>query len=250
MKLRSCLLPILLFTLGFASPAALRAAEAVKSLAAKGTPLEQGERISFIGDSITMQGGFVAVIEKAIAASEATKDLGVKVCKHGLNGARVDTIVGGETPWGKQSPYAELLKTDEPTVVVLYLGVNDVEQGQINPEEFEAGLGKLVAEAKATGATVIVLTPAVAGETIDESPRNVKLDQYAAISRKVAAEQKVTLCDVRHAFVAFLQKHNTDKKPHGLLTYDGIHMSAAGNDLLAETISQSLIEALGARKSE
>jgi lysophospholipase L1-like esterase len=229
-----------------ASSAAL-GGEALARLTAEGTPLRKGERISFIGDSITMQGGFVRAIEKQLAASDATKDLGVRVFQHGLNGGRVDTIVGGKTPWGKQLPYAELLKQDQPTVVVLYLGVNDAEQGKTTVEEFQKGLSQLVADAKAAGATVVLLTPAVAGEQTEATSRSAKLDEFAARSRQVAEAQHVVLCDVRAAFVDYLREHNTDNKSRGLLTYDGIHMSDAGNALLAETIAKSLAAALAAR---
>jgi len=214
------------------------------------TPLRENDRISFIGDSITMQGGFIRLIREGIGRSDHTKDLAVHLFQHGLNGGRVDTIVEGVTPWGKQDPFPKLLEKDKPTVVVIFLGVNDVTHGDaVSPEAFEKGLGKLVSEAKKTGAVVILATPAVAGEKHDgTNPHDAKMDQYAAISRKVAAANQVALCDLRKAFIEYLKKNNAENKPRGLLTYDGIHLSPQGNELLANRLSRSITAALAKRK--
>lgn len=214
------------------------------------TLLRENERISCIGDSITMQGGFIRLMRDAIGRSDHTKDLGVQLFQHGLNGGRVDTIVDGVTPWGKQDPFSKLLETDKPTVVVIYLGVNDVTHGgAVSPEAFEKGLGKLVSEARQTGAAVILATPAVAGEKNDgTNPQDAKMDQYAAISGKVAAANQVVLCDLRKAFIEHLKRNNPENKPRGVLTYDGIHMSPKGNELLANEFARSVIEALANSK--
>lgn len=219
-------------------------------LTAANTPLRENDRISFIGDSITMQGGFIRLIREAIGRSDHTKDLSVQLFQHGLNGGRVDTIVEGVTPWGKQDPFSTLLEKDQPTVVVIFLGVNDVTHGNaVSPEAFETGLGKLVSEAKQTGAVVVLATLAVAGEKHDgTNPHDAKLDRYASISRKVAAAKQVALCDLRKAFIEYLKANNPENKPRGVLAYDGIHMSAQGNDLLADELSRSITEALGSRK--
>ena len=219
-------------------------------LTAANTPLRENERISFIGDSITMQGGFIRLMREAVGRSDHTKDLGVQLFQHGLNGGRVDTIVDGVTPWGKQDPLSKLLKKDKPTVVLIFLGVNDVTHGNaVSPEAFETGLGKLVSEARQTGAAVILATPAVASEKHDgTNPHDAKMDQYAAISRKVAAAKQVALCDLRKAFIEYLKANNPENKPRGVLTYDGIHMSPKGNELLANELSRSISEALAKRK--
>ena len=139
--------------------------EGLRLLAGADTPLRENERISFIGDSITMQGGFIRRMQEALAESDHAKNLGVQLFQHGLNGGRVDTIVTGVTPWGKQDPFSKLLEKDKPTVVVIFLGVNDVTHGDaVSPEAFEKGLTRLASEAKQAGAAVILATPAVAGE--------------------------------------------------------------------------------------
>ena len=242
----------MVLTVGLLVPLGTQAEEknGLGLLTAADTPLRENEHISFIGDSITMQGGFIRLMREASGQSDHTKDLSVQLFRHGLNGGRVDTIVEGVTPWGKQDPFSTLLEKDKPTVVVIFLGVNDVTHGgAVGPEAFETGLGKLVSEAKQTGAVVVLATPAVAGEKHDgTNPHDAKMDRYASISRKVAAAKQVALCDLRKAFIEYLKANNPENKPRGILTYDGIHMSAKGNDLLAHELSRSITEALGNRK--
>lgn len=221
----------------------------MEALVGAKSPLRQDEHISFFGDSITMQGGFTKMIGQAIKESDHTKGLRVKLFGHGLNGGRVDTLPGGVSKWGKQLPVSELMEKDKPTAVVLFIGVNDVtHRDAVSPEQFEKGLNDLIAMMKKDGAVVVLVTPAVAGEkTGGMNSRDRKMDQYADISRKVAAENKVTLCDARKAFVEYIEKNNPENKARGVLTKDGIHMNAAGNSLLADLMAQSLAEAMQQR---
>ena len=253
MMLRRCVLSTTMaLTVGLLVPPGTQAdvQNGLEHLIGADTPLRKNDRISFIGDSITMQGGFIRLMREAIGRSDHTKDLSVQLFQHGLNGGRVDTIVGGVTPWGKQDPFSTLLKKNKPTVVVIFLGVNDVTHGNaVSPEAFETGLGKLVSEAKQTGAVVILATPAVAGEKRDgTNPHDAKMDQYASISRKVAAAKHVALCDLRKTFIEYLKANNPENKPRGILTYDGIHMSPKGNELLANELSRCITAALATRK--
>ena len=57
--------------------------------------------------------------------------------------------------------------------------------------------------------------------------------------------------DLRKAFVDYLKTHNATKDAkgqyprQGILTYDGVHLSARGNELVADLIAQGICEALG-----
>ncbi len=63
-------------------------------LAAKDCPLAKGERIAFLGDSITQggagPGGYCRLIDEAIA--KAHPDLGVKIIYAGISGHRVPDL--------------------------------------------------------------------------------------------------------------------------------------------------------------
>jgi lysophospholipase L1-like esterase len=255
MKTRTCTLLAMAVCLVLASAA--RSDDAAKSkplspavakLVADGTPLAKGDKIAFFGDSITMQGGHIQMIAAAIRQSPATKDLGVKLLQHGLNGGRVPTVLEGKSPWGNiGGPMAKLLETEKPDVVIIALGINDVWHGAkgTTKPEFEDGLKKMVALVKAGKATLILCTPSVIGEELDaKNKMNATLDEYAEIVRKVAAEEKVSLCDAHKAFVARLKEVNSANKHSGNLTYDGVHMNEKGNALLAEAVAETLAQSL------
>ena len=214
------------------------------------SPLQSTERIVFVGDSITMQGGFVELISQASQTSPAHAN--VQVTRHGLNGGRVPDMAVGKTPWGEIKPFAEILATDKPTILVLYLGINDVMHSPgTSPEDFESGLTDMLTAAQAAGATVVLATPAVNGENIDpEAEDQQKLASYAEITRQVAERNGATLCDLRQAFVDYLQEHNAAQARSGLLTYDGVHMSAEGNRLIAELMASALAKAAQARQAK
>ncbi|MBL8890080.1 MAG: hypothetical protein JNL67_08885 [Planctomycetaceae bacterium] len=211
------------------------------------SPLQKNERIVFVGDSITMQGGFADLISQALQEKQA--ELEVQVTRHGLNGGRVPDMSQGKTPWGEIKPYGEILADEKPTILILYLGINDVMHSPgTSPEDFETGLTDMIQAAQKIGAAVVLATPAVNGENIDlESADQQKLESYAKICRQVAEKQSATLCDLRHAFAEHLRVANPAKEHHGILTYDGVHMSDAGNRLIAEQMSHSIAVAANAR---
>ncbi|MGB6043193.1 MAG: GDSL-type esterase/lipase family protein, partial [Pirellulales bacterium] len=137
------------------------------------------------------------------------------------------------------------------TVVFIYIGINDVWHGANGTpkDRFDAGLRDLVKKISDAGATIVLATPSVIGEKTDGSnPHDALLEEYAEISRKVAQDTGTTLCDLRVAFIERLKEINPDNKERGLLTGDGVHLSAAGNQFVAEQTAQSIAAALKARK--
>ena len=158
-----------------------------------------------------------------------------------------------EVPWGELGgTMQQLLDKEKPDVVVIFLGVNDVwhkEKGTA-PEDFQAGLKKMIDLSRAGKAKVVLATLATIGEKPDGSnPFDKKLDQYAGLTRDVAQQSGVTLVDLRKAFLAYLKQNNSKDangqyKADKILTYDGVHMLPAGNDLLADRISRGIVLAL------
>ncbi|MCE9561254.1 MAG: hypothetical protein K8U57_04290 [Planctomycetes bacterium] len=131
----------------------------------------------------------------------------------------------------------------KPSVVVIYIGINDVWHGLSDPskgtskEKFEEGLKDIIGKIKDGGARVILCTPTVIGEKkAGGNKADAQLDEYAEISRKVAKDTGSKLCDLRKAFVDHLAKNNADDKDKGVLTSDTVHLNEAGNKLVAETI--------------
>jgi len=198
-----------------------------------------GERIVFLGDSITQggagPGGYVTLVREAIAA--ALPDQGIEVLGAGISGNKVPDLE-------KRLDRDVLAK--KPTTVVIYIGINDVwhsQRGQGTPKEaFDKGLRSLVERIRAGGARVILCTPSVIGEKpTGGNPLDAMLDEYSAVTRGVAADLKTGLLDLRQAFVGHLASANAAQADKGTLTTDGVHLNAAGNRFVADR----MLEALG-----
>jgi lysophospholipase L1-like esterase len=200
-------------------------------------PLQKGQRIVFLGDSITAGGvgpkGYVTVIK-----NELPKDLDMQIIGAGISGNKVPDL---------QKRLDKDVLSKKPNLVVIYIGINDVWHGEkdptrgTTPERYEEGLRDIISRCQAASAQVLLCTPTVIGELPGGANKlDAKLDEYAELSRKVAREMKVPLCDLRKAFLNHEEKHNTEKKDRGILTGDRVHLSEAGNRLVATTILQHL----------
>jgi lysophospholipase L1-like esterase len=205
--------------------------------------LRKGERIVFLGDSITEAGernpkGFVQLIRKEL--KEKHPDLGIEVIGAGISGNKVPDL---------QKRLERDVLRKKPTVVVIYIGINDVWHGERNPalgtpkDRYEAGLKDVIGRIKDAGARVVLCTPSVIGEKKGGgNSLDTRLDEYAAISRAVAKETHVYLCDLHSAFREYLQEHNPQDGEKGVLTADRVHLNDAGNRFVAERILKCLGE--------
>ncbi len=196
------------------------------------TGFKSGDRIVFFGDSLTQQGGrpngYVTLFRQALKSNGHTD---VKVINAGISGHKVPDL--------QKRLNKDVLK-HKPTHVVIYIGINDVwhslkgEGRGTKPEVFEAGVRELIAKISAAGAKTILCTPSVIGEkAAGTNPLDAMLEQFSAISRRVASESGASLLDLRKLFAAHLKKTNTADKERGVLTTDGVHFNDAGNLFVA-----------------
>jgi isoamyl acetate esterase len=196
-------------------------------------PLQKGERIVFLGDSITAAGagkkGYITFIKQAL--DERHKDLNVACLGAGVSGNKVPDL---------QKRVERDVIAKKPTLVVIYIGINDVWHGERDPargtpkDRFAAGLKEVIGKITAAGARVVLCTPSVIGEKHDGSNKlDAQLDEYAAVSRGVARELKVPVCDLRKAFLEHLKKNNPENAEKGILTNDRVHLNEAGNRFVA-----------------
>lgn len=198
--------------------------------------LKDGDRIVFLGDSITLAGmeknGYIQVIIRTLAAREPK--LAVEIFGAGISGNKVRDL---------QARLEKDVLEKKPTVVVIYIGINDIWHGEngTQPEPFAEGLRDLIKQCTAAGAMVMLCTPTVIGEKKGGANEvDDRLEQYAHIGRKLAKESKIPLCDLRKAFTDHLEKSNPDNKESGILTYDRVHLNDAGNALVAKTMLKVL----------
>lgn len=236
MKIRAIAIATLAAILSI--PSALYAEEAPQ-------PLKKDDRIVFFGDSITQAGvkpqGYVTVLSEAIKA--AHPDLGIETFGAGISGNKVPNL---------QARLEKDVIARKPTIVFIYIGINDVwhwkmdKEGKLlgggtTKEIFEEGLKDIIAKINAAGARVILCTPSVIGEKHDGSnERDVMLDEYGAISRKVATDTGSQLVDLRKAFIDHLKANNPDNLPKGILTGDSVHLNPKGNAFVATEMGKAI----------
>jgi lysophospholipase L1-like esterase len=205
-------------------------------------PLGKGERIVFLGDSITEAGagagGYVALAKEEIAKKHP--DLNIEVIGAGISGNRVPDL---------EARLERDVLSKMPTLVVIYIGINDVWHSTngrgTSKADFEQGLRRIVKRIQDAGSRVILCTPSVIGEKHDGSNSlDAMLEEYSQISRTVAAQTHVRLLDLRKQFLAHLKAHNKDNADKNILTGDTVHLNAAGNRFVADRMLEA-IEATG-----
>ncbi len=198
------------------------------------TPVKKGDRVVFLGDSITAQGarpgGYVDIVKKAVA------DKGVEVIGAGIGGHKVPDL---------EKRLDRDVISKKPSVVVIYIGINDVWHSTRNAgtskDKFESGLHSLIKRCNDAGARVILCTASVIGEKTDGSNDLDKmLDEYCDISRKVAKESRTQMIDLRAGFLAELKRINKKNEAKGHLTTDTVHLNAAGNQFVAKQMLAGL----------
>ncbi|UCH64085.1 MAG: SGNH/GDSL hydrolase family protein [Fidelibacterota bacterium] len=203
--------------------------------------LQSGDRIIFLGDSITMQGdqpgGYVTIVRDTLTARHP--DLGLEIIGAGISGNKVPNL---------QDRLHRDVLSKEPTIVFIYIGINDVwhslkPQGGTPRNRYETGLRSILSRITGSGARAVLCTPSVIGERYDgANSLDTMLDEYSTASRQVARELEIPLLDLRKAFIRYLRNHNPDNLEKGILTYDGVHLNEAGNRLVAGEVLWTLGE--------
>ena len=194
--------------------------------------LKKGDRVVFLGDSITQAGarpgGYVSLFQQAV--EEQFGEAEIEVIGAGISGHKVPDC---------QKRLDRDVLSRKPTQVVIYIGINDVWRSTSNRgtsrEDYEQGLVDLVTRIRESGSGVILCTPSVIGEKTDgTNSLDGMLDEYCAISRKVATDHKIPLLDLRKKFLDYLKKENGKNLPAKILTTDGVHLNPAGNRFVCQ----------------
>ena len=191
-------------------------------------------KVVFFGDSITeagaRPGGFITIDDSLLnPPGHAAYDL----IGAGISGNKVyDLYLRLED---------DVLRLS-PDIVVIWIGVNDVWHKKMgtgtDADKFERFYLALIKKFKAANINVIVCTPATIGEKYDfTNEQDGDLNKYAGIIRKIAADQKLTLVDMRKEFEEYEKIHNTANLDRGLLTADGVHLNEAGNQFVAKLMA-------------
>jgi lysophospholipase L1-like esterase len=206
--------------------------------------VKSGEKIAFLGDSITQAGwsmpdGYVKLIIAGLAAN-------------GITGEPVPAGISGHKSNQMLARLEKDVLSKKPQWMTLSCGVNDVWHGMngvplddesaaanpVNPPKpgepekgtYKRNISAIVDQAMAAGVKVVLLTATVIQEKLDNA-ENAKLAAYNDFLRALAKEKKLPLADLNAMFQERLKTTNMPEAK--VLTTDGVHMNADGNRLMA-----------------
>ena len=193
--------------------------------------VKSGEKIGFLGDSITAGGwsnpaGYVRLVMAGLKA----------------NGIDAEAVPAGISGHKSNDMLARLEKdvlSKKPQWMTLSCGVNDVWHGAkgVLLDQYKENITKIVDTATAAGAKVVITTATVIYEKLD-SPQNVQLAPYNDFLRALAKEKNLPLADLNAMFHERIKAENKpDKK---VVTSDGVHMNGEGNKLMATGVLRAM----------
>lgn len=186
--------------------------------------LKDGEKIAFLGDSITQAGakpgGYVSLVISGLEA----------------NGIKATMIPAGISGHKSNQMLARLEKdvlSKKPDWMTLSCGVNDVWHGArgVPLDQYKENITNIVDQCQSAGIKVMLLTSTMIGEDA-ANPNNQKLAPYNAFLVELAKEKKCLLADLNADMQAALVAAGPDR-PDKMLTSDGVHMNPAGNQMMA-----------------
>jgi len=199
--------------------------------APSGIAVTSGEKIAFLGDSITAAGkrpgGYCQLVLAAL------KDQGVEATP-------VFAGIGGH----KSNQMLARLEKDvlkhKPDWMTLSCGVNDVWHGKrgVDLPSYKKNITAIVDQAQAAGVKVMLLTSTMIRED-QSNDLNQKLAPYNEFIRTLAKEKKCLLADLNADMQAGLKKFPTDAPKGKQLTSDGVHMNKAGNVMMARGVAKA-----------
>jgi lysophospholipase L1-like esterase len=226
----------------------IAAALLVPNLGKAEIAVKSGEKIAFLGDSITAGGwgnpaGYVRLV---IAGLEA----------NGIKAEPVPAGIGGHKSDQMLARLDKDVLSKKPQWMTLSCGVNDVWHGprgvplddamaksgtydeKVSTRgTYKKNITAIIDQAQAAGVKPVLLTATVIQEKLD-SKENGLVAPYNAFLRELAKEKKIPLADLNAMFQERIKAEN--KPNEKVLTSDGVHMNVEGNKLMAIGVLQAL----------
>lgn len=198
-------------------------------------PFVNGDRIAFLGDSITQLGaddprGWVNILES-------------KIRKEVEEVAFIHAGIAGNTSSDMLKRVNGDVIRRKPTWVFFSCGVNDSPNPAVgNPgvplDKYVKNVTAIFDRLDKTGAKIVVLSQTPVMEDDPNYAANINLASYNAELKRMAKERKYTFLDpgavIRKAIAA---KADPKKRE---LTCDGTHLSDKGNALFADTVIKGI----------
>ena len=200
-------------------------------------PLTKGQRIVFVGDSITHQGHWVSALELLLMTTRP--ELELKFVNAGVGG---DKVVHG------LARLQDEVVAMKPDVVTVLFGMNDggylAEDARLL-QTFEKDLDGLVARVrKETAARVVVLGPTFYDDASSDPKKkrpfyNDVLLRFQAACERVAQAHKSVFCGLNDPMRRMTEELRK-KDPKATLSADAVHPETAGGYTIADAMAREL----------
>jgi lysophospholipase L1-like esterase len=202
--------------------------------------LQKGQKLLFIGDSITDCGrakpageglfgalgkGYVSLVDGFLQA--VYPELGIRVVNVGNDGHTVLDL---------QSRWQEDVIDRKPDWLSIMIGTNDVwrqydtpfiKEWHVNADQYEATLRALVEQTRSKVSNLVLMTPFYLESNEQDAMRRT-MDQYGAIVKKIAEDTGTLFVDTQAAFNEVLKELYA-----ATLAWDRVHPTTAGHVVLA-----------------
>lgn len=197
-------------------------------------PVKNGDRVLFLGDSITEQYQYSTDLELYLTTRFPNWRLSF-----------VNAGISGDRAVGGANRFASHVLAEQPTFITINFGMNDAGYGAFNPglqKEFLDNTTKMLAAAKEKNVRVALLSPNAVDRRIQERFKlylETQKEFYAPL-KDLAAQHGAVFVDQYAKTRAAVEKMETDKADKVIPYPDGFHTGPPGGLLMAHSILTGL----------
>ena len=191
---------------------------------ADGILVKDGQKIVFMGDSITAMGGAQAgYCQQVIRGLAANSIKATMICAG----------VGGNTSKQMLARMDSDVIAQKPDWMTLSCGVNDV-WSDLPLDQFKQNMTQIVDKAQAAKIGVILLTATAIGEN-PTAPKNQQMKPYNEFLHQLAKDKKYRLADLNVDLQSAVMAAGggTQSQRGNVMTPEGIHPNALGHEVMA-----------------
>lgn len=209
--------------------------------------LEKGQKLLFIGDSVTdcertkpegeglfaaLGIGYVSFVNGLLQA--VYPELGIRVVNKGISGNTVRDL---------KNRWQEDVLEQKADWLSIMIGINDVwrqydapfiKEWHVYLDEYEDTLRKLVTETKSFVKEIVLMTPFYL-ESNEQDQMRRSMDQYGQVVKKIAEEKGCLFIDTQAAFNLVLRELYA-----ATIAWDRVHPSTAGHMVLARAFLKEI----------